>query len=312
MVSARARRDQVDFAVSLGASVRRACALMEVGRSALRYVSRMPARDAELAVELQRISREHAVYGHRFAWALVRRGGWTVNKKRVRRLWRSLGLSRRPTRKWRKLRTGVPRPLAPTGPNQVWAYDFVHDSCANGQKFKALTVVDEWTRECLAIEVGARIDAVRVIGVLEGLFATYGTPAVLRSDNGPEFIAQALRMWAMDRHSEIVTIAPGKPWQNASVESFNSTFREGCLDREWFAHLREARIVIEQWRWEYNHVRPHSSLGYRSPAEIGVEVRAAVRVESRTKAIAVPGRSLEATVEQIETEVHPITSGALS
>jgi putative transposase len=272
----------------------------------------MPARDAELALELTRISREHAVYGHRFAWALVRRGGWKVNRKRVRRLWRALGLTRRATRKWRKVRTGVPRPLTPTGPNQVWAYDFVHDSCANGQKFKALTVVDEWTRECLAIEVDARIDAMRVITVLEGLFTTYGTPAVLRSDNGPEFIAQALRMWALDRHSEIATIAPGKPWQNASVESFNSTFREGCLDREWFAHLREAKIVIEQWRWEYNVQRPHSSLGYRSPAEIGVEARATMNVESRAKEIAAPRASWEAAVEQIETEVHPITIGSLS
>ncbi len=206
----------------------------------------------------------------------------------------------------------MPRPFAPTGPNQVWAYDFVHDSCANGQKVKALTVVDEWTRECLAIEVDARLDAVRVIGVLEGLLAKYGTPAVVRSDNGPEFIAQALRMWALDRHSEVATIAPGKPWQNASVESFNSTFREGCLDREWFAHLREARIVIEQWRWEYNHVRPHSSLGYRSPAEVGVEARAAMSVESRTKAIRVPGASLEAAVEQIAPEVHPTITGSLS
>lgn len=295
-MSARARRDQVDFAVSRGASVRRSCALMQVGRSALRYVSRMPARDAELASELQRISREHAIYGHRFAWALVRRGGWLVNKKRVRRLWRSLGLARRPSRRWKKVRTGVPRPFAPTGPNQVWAYDFVHDSCANGQKFKALTVVDEWTRECLGIEVDARIDAARVVAVLERLFARYGTPAVLRSDNGPEFIAQALRMWALDRHSEVATIAPGKPWQNASVESFNGTFRRGCLDREWFAHLREAKIVIEQWRWEYNHARPHSSLEYRSPADVGAKARAAAGVESGAA----------------EVEVHPITSGTLS
>ena len=285
---------------------------MEVGRSALRYVGRMPARDAELAGELQRISKEHAVYGHRFAWALVRNGGWQVNKKRVRRVWRSLGLSRPAKRKWKKLRTGTPRPFTPTAPSQVWAYDFVHDSCANGQKFKALTVVDEWTRESLAIEVDTRIDAMRVIGVLEGLFARYGTPAVLRSDNGPEFIAHALRMWARDRHSEIATIAPGKPWQNASIESFNSTFREGCLDREWFAHLREARIVIEQWRWEYNHVRPHSSLGYRSPAQVGVEARAAMSVESRQEAIVDPGATLEAAIVRIESEVHPITLGSLS
>ena len=190
----------------------------------------MPARDAELGVELQRISREHAVYGHRFAWALVRRGGWKVNRKRVRRVWRALGLSRRPTRKWKKLRTGVPRPLTPSGPNQVWAYDFVHDSCANGQKFKALTVVDEWTRECLAIEVDARIDAVRVIAVLERSFARYGTPAVLRSDNGPEFISHALARWCRKRRMRIEFIEPGSPWQNGFCESYNGRMREELLN----------------------------------------------------------------------------------
>ncbi len=293
MVSARARRDQVDFAVSQGASVRRACALMRISRSALRYVSTMPRRDAELAEELKRISREHTVYGHRFAWALIRRGGWTVNKKRVRRLWRALGLSRRPHRKTRKIRTGLPRTHAPTGPNQVWAYDFVHDTCANGQTLKALTVVDEWTRESLAIEVDAKLNAARMIAVLERLFAQYGTPQVLRSDNGPEFIAHALSLWAKFKHSEIATIQPGKPWQNGTIESFNGTFRAECLDREWFANLREARIVIEQWRWEYNTKRPHSSLDYRTPAEVGSEARAKAPAAARIEA----------------DEVHPITPG---
>jgi hypothetical protein len=128
----------------------------------------------------------------------------------------------------------------------------------------------------LAIEVAASIDALRVIAVLERLFAQYGTPAVLRSDNGPEFIARALRIWALMNHSEIVTIEPGKPWQNGSSESLNGTLRSECLDREWFANLREAKIVIEQWRWEYNTQRPHSSLGYRTPAEVGTEARAAM------------------------------------
>ena len=312
MVSAQARREQVDFAVSLGASVRRACALMDVSRSALRYVSTMPARDAELATELQRISREHGVYGHRFAWALVRRGGWTVNKKRVRRLWRALGLSRRPHRKTRKIRTGVPRTLTPTGPNQVWAYDFVHDTCANGQKVKALTVVDEWTRESLAVEVDARLDAVRVITVLERLFAKHGTPQVLRSDNGPEFIAHALHIWAMMKHSEIATIEPGKPWQNGSVESSHATLRRECLDAEYFANLREARIVIEQWRWEYNTQRPHSSLGYRTPGEVGAEARAGMKSESRAMPFVDPGATLEAANEEHRVEVHPISTGTLS
>lgn len=312
MVSAQARREQVDFAVSRGATVRRSCALLQVSRSALGYRSRMPARDAVLALELQHLAAAHPRYGHRFAWALLRRGGWCVNRKRVRRLWRALGLSVSRRRKCRKIRSGKPRTLTPTGPNQVWAYDFVHDGCANGQQFKALTIVDEWTRESLAIEVAGSITAEHVIAVLERLFEKYGTPAVLRSDNGPEFIARALRIWALMNHSEIATIEPGKPWQNGSVESFNGTFRGECLDREWFAHLREARIVIEQWRWEYNTQRPHSSLSYRTPAEVGAEARATLSQMSRTMEIVAVRASNEVGFSESSSEVHPITTESLS
>ena len=311
MVSAQARRQQVDFAVSRGRSIRRSCALLRVSRSALAYESRMPARDESLGAALQRIAAAHPRYGHRFAWALLRREGRTVNRKRVRRVWRALGLVVR-KKKYRKIRTGQPRVLAPTGPNQVWAYDFVHDTCANGQKFKALTIKDEWTRECHAIEVATSIDARRVIAVLERLFARYGAPDVLRSDNGPEFIARALKIWARMNHSETVTIDPGKPWQNGSSESFNGTFRAECLDREWFAHGREARIVIEQWRWEYNTKRPHSSLGYRTPAEVGTEDRAAMTHESRAMEIEAQRASREVALTQTGVEVDPITPENLS
>jgi len=311
MVSAQARREQVDYAVGRGRSVRRACALLHVSRSAVGYVSTLPARDVELAGKLEQISAAHAAYGHRFAWALLRRGGSPVNKKRVRRVWRALGLHVR-KKKRRKLRTGQLRVFAPTGVNQVWAYDFVHDTCANGQALKALTVVDEWTRECHAIEVGSSLTAERVIAVLERLFAQYGAPQVLRSDNGPEFIARALRIWALLRHSETATIEPGKPWQNGSVESFNGTFRRECLDAEEFAHLREGRILIEQWRWEYNTQRPHSSLGYRTPAEVGAEARVAMKSESRAIEIVAPGATSEAAAKGNRVEVHPITPGTLS
>ena len=312
MVSAQARREQVDYAVSRGASVRRSCALLEVSRSALEYEPRMPVRDAALAEVLQEISAAHPRYGHRFAWGiLTRQRHWCVNRKRVRRVWRALGLSVR-RKKHRKIRTGQPRLLTPTGPNQVWAYDFVHDTCANGQTFKALTVKDEWTRECHAIEVATSIDAVRVIAVLERLFARYGAPAVLRSDNGPEFIARALRIWALMNHSETVTIEPGKPWQNGSSESLNGTLRAECLDVEWFAHPREAKIVIEQWRWEYNTQRPHSSLSYRTPAAVGAEARAAMAQESKTIEIVALRATCEAALDQTEAEVHPITPESLS
>jgi putative transposase len=311
MVSARARREQVDYAVARGASVRRSCALLQVSRSTLRYVSKMPARDAELAAELSQISAAHGAYGHRLAWGLLVHRKWRVNRKRVRRVWRMLGLHVRRKRR-RKIRTGQARVLAATGPNQVWAYDFTFDSCANGQTLKSLSVVDEWTRECLAIEVATSMTAVRVIEVLERLFKQYGTPQVLRSDNGPEFIARALKIWTLIHHSETATIDPGKPWQNGSVESFHATLRRECLDAELFAHLREAKIVIEQWRWEYNTQRPHSSLRYRMPGEVGAEARAAMKQQSEFIEIVDPVASLETAIENIGVEVHPIRPENLS
>jgi len=254
----------------------------------LSYVSTMPARDAELAAELTGIATAHPAYGHRFAWALLRRGERRVNRKRVRRVWQLLGLHVR-TKKRRKIRTGQARVFAATGPNQVWAYDFTLDRGANGQALKSLSIVDEGTRECHAIEVGSSLTAVRVIAVLERLFAQYGAPQVLRSDNGPESIARALRIWTLFHDSETATIDPGTPWQNGSVENVHATFRRECLDAEEFAHLRGAKIPIEQWRWEYSTQRPHGSLGYRTPAEIRAETRAATK-----------------------SEVHPITPEPLS
>lgn len=280
MVSAQARRQMVDYAVSRGASVRRACALLRVSRSSLGYRSRMAERDAELIGQLEEIAARHHSYGYRFAWALLRRLGQRINRKRVHRVWRWCGFSVRRRRKRKKIRTGKPRVLTPMGPNQVWAYDFVHDRCGNGQALKALTVVDEWTRECLALEVGTSMGAAKVVEVLKGLFTEYGVPQTLRSDNGPEFIARALRIWVLLSGSEVVTIEPGKPWQNGSVESFHNTLRRECLNAEWFANPREARIVLQQYRWEYNTQRPHSSLGYRTPAEVAAESRTVMTQKS--------------------------------
>ena len=270
----------------------------------------MPAWDAELAAELTRISTEHASWGHRMAWGVLHEK-WRVNMKRVRRVWRLLGLHLR-RKKCKKVRTGQQRQFAPSGPNQVWAYDFTFDRCANGQTIKALSVIDEWTRECLAIEVRSSLTAERVIEVLERLFEQYGAPQVLRSDNGPEFIARALRIWALEHRSETATIEPGKPWQNGCVESFHATFRRECLNAESFAHLREAKILIEQWRWEYNTQRPHSSLGYQKPAKVGAEARAAMKSESRATKIVDPEASSKAAIEETRVEVHPITPGSLS
>ena len=149
---------------------------------------------------------------------------------------------------------------------QVWAYDFVFDACANGQQLKCLTVVDEYTRESLAIDVAGSIRSGRVIEVLSQLISTHGAPKILRSDNGPEFVSRALLRWAANENLDMALIDPGKPWQNGTAESFNGKFRDECLSMEWFRNRTEAKVVIEQWRQHYNEVRPHSSLGNQTPA----------------------------------------------
>jgi putative transposase len=154
-----------------------------------------------------------------------------------------------------------------TTANQVWAYDFVCDRCANGQQLKCLTVVDEWTRQCLAIEVAGSIRSQQVIGVMARLVSIHGAPRHLRSDNGPEFVSRAILRWLGSSDIDTALIDPGKPWQNATNESFNDKFRDECLSLEWFRSRAEAMVLIEIWRRHYNEVRPHSSLGYLTPQE---------------------------------------------
>jgi len=269
MVSPAGRRAQVRYAVGRRLSCRRACVLLGVPRSTLDYRVRRAERDARLLTELRRLARRHPRYGYRRIWALLRRAGRGINAKRVYRLWRLGGLTLPRRRPRRKLRTGARvTPLAER-PNAVWTYDFIHDAAGNGRRFKCLTVVDEYTRECLAITVDRSLPARRVLEVLGHLVARYGPPRYLRSDNGPEFIARRIRRWLT--HAGIATayIDPGKPWQNGVGESFHSRFRDECLDREWFHTPQEARVLIEQYRRQYNEARPHSSLGYHTPAEIG-------------------------------------------
>ena len=163
--------------------------------------------------------------------------------------------------------TARSRPQSPTGPNQVWSYDFVFDHCANGQQLKCLTVTDEFTKEGLAIDVDGRIRSARVIEVLSRLVSARGAPDFLRSDNGPEFVSKALLSWVVGQGIGTALIEPGKPWQNGVAESFNGKFRDECLSLEWFRSRPEAKVLIEKWRRHYNEVRPHSSLGYLTPDE---------------------------------------------
>lgn len=267
MVGAQARRAQVKHLRSRGVSCRKACALVKVARSTLEYQSKLQARDAEPTQRLKSFSARYPRLGYRMAREHLRRRGLHMSFQRAHRLWRKAGLQVPPRRRRRRGLKRDPRTLVPTMPNQVWAYDFVHDSCLNGEKLKCLTVIDEFTRESLAIEVRGSIKASNVIQVLSRLIAERGTPTFLRSDNGPEFVATALQDWLRNAGVEAAYIPPGSPWKNGVNESFNGRFRDECLNQEAFSSRSEAAVIIEMFRKHYNQSRPHSALGYLTPAE---------------------------------------------
>jgi putative transposase len=267
MVGVPVRREQVAYARRRGLSQRRSCTLLTVARSALGYQSAKTVRDAPVLARMAALSAQYPRYGYRRIRIFLGRDGFTMSPGRAYRLWRRARLQVPRKRPRKRIATGRPRPKAPTGANQVWSYDFVFDWCANGQQLKCLTVTDEWTKKGLAIEVDGRIRSGRVIEVLARLISEHGAPLYLRSDNGPEFVSRAVLKWILDQGIEIVLIDPGKPWQNGATESFNGKFRDECLSLEWFRSRAEAKVVIEAWRRHYNEVRPHSSLGYLTPAE---------------------------------------------
>jgi len=250
-----------------GLSQRRSCAVIGIGRSSFQYQGK-PDEDGSLLAKLKRIAFRHPRYGYRRAWVLLRRAGEKMNPKKVLRLWRKAGLTlkRRPPRK-RRLGNRVAGPLRAEHPRHVVTYDFMFDRTSEGRRLKILTVVDEFTREALAIAVDHRMTALQVIGVLARSFKSCGWPEYLRSDNGPEFVAEALESWLRNRGVTTHHIDPASPWQNAFGESFNDKVRTECLELELFEDLEEARRVLEGWRRHYNRERPHSSLGYQTPEE---------------------------------------------
>jgi transposase InsO family protein len=253
----------------LALSERRACQVISQPRATQRYVPREVEDEKELVRRMKQLAAAHPRYGYRRIWALLRGEKFAVNKKRVRRLWRREGL-KVPARQRKKRRLGhggnsCTRRSAERM-NQVWSYDFVQDQTSDGRRLKLLTVVDEFTRECLAIEVERSITGQEVIDTLAYLFELRGAPEFVRSDNGPEFIAKAVRSWLKSNGSDTAYIEPGSPWENAYVESFNGKLEDECLDREEFLTLKEAKVIVEDWRLEYNHHRPHSSLNYMTPA----------------------------------------------
>jgi putative transposase len=268
MVSAPGRRRQVAYVQARGLSVRRACALLSVARSSLRYESRLAVRDAPVLGVMRELASQYPRYGYRRIQVFLRRRGHVMSADRTYRLWSLAGLQVPRKRPRRRVAASRPRPLAPGGAGEVWAYDFVFDACANGQQLKCLTIVDEFTKECLAIDVAGSIRSGRVIEVLSKLVSTHGAPKYLRSDNGPEFVARKILRWlTLEARIDTAHIDPGKPWQNGLNESFNGKFRDECLSMEWFKNRLDAKIVIEAWRQHYNEVRPHSSLGQLTPLE---------------------------------------------
>jgi putative transposase len=275
MVSPEARRGMVKLATARGMSQRKACALFSVPRSTLGYSSVLDEKDAPLLDRMAELARANPRYGYRRVRALLSREGHTMSPGRAARLWRKAGLQVPKRRRRRRVPPGQARPTTSTAANHVRAWDIVHDVCANGQRLKCLTVVDEYTRECLAIDVAASIRSERVVAVLARLVAARGAPAFLRSDNGPEFVADVVQRWLEEEGSSTAYIAPGKLWQNGCNESFNGKFRDECLNAEWFPTRREAVVVIEAYRRHYNEARPHGALGYRTPSEFAALERRA-------------------------------------
>ncbi len=227
-------------------------------------------RDRGLVERMIELSRENPRYGYRRVWALLRREGWPVNKKRVHRLWREEGLKvpdrQRKRRRLSDAENSCTRRRA-EHKDHVWSYDFVMDLTEDGRRLKMMPVVDEYTRECLSIDVERSITAEDVVDTLASLFRSRGEPTFIRSDDGPEFIAKAVKRWLDLSGVRTLYIEPGSPWENAYSETFISRFSDEVLKREVFADLLEAKVLVEDYRSYYNHHRPHSALGYQTPAE---------------------------------------------
>ena len=264
------RRVFVEFATGRDLSASRACELVKVSRRRLGYVSR---KNEEDPARIKELAADHPRYGCRRLCQMLRREGRVVNLKRVRRLCREHGLLLRQKRRRKRRGIGIGMPCLAEYPNHVWAYDFVEDRTETGRKLRVLTVADEFTRECVTVEVGYRMNAKFVADTLLRLFAEHGTPRFVRSDNGPEFIAKHLMRTLSGSGVEARHIDPGSPWQNGRNERFNGTLRDECLNLETFHNGDHARALIKLFGRSYNERRPHSSLGYQTPMEFAAAWR---------------------------------------
>ena len=254
-----------------GVSERHACSALGVHRSTIRRPPKKGDNEEVLIQDIIRLAQKYGRYGYRRITALLQVEGWKVNHKRVERIWREQSLKvppKQPKRKRLYLNDGSCIRLRPLYPNHVWSYDFVSDHLSNGKKIRMLTVIDEYTRECLTIRVDYQLKSDDVLDVLSTLFLTKGLPNYIRSDNGSEFTAHSLQKWLKELGVKTAYIEPGSPWENGFNERFNGSLRDECLNLEYFHTLKEARVIIGQWVDEYNHIRPHSSLSYRPPAPL--------------------------------------------
>ncbi|MDP6953312.1 MAG: IS3 family transposase [Alphaproteobacteria bacterium] len=267
LLSPSRRRHCIDLVRDrLGVSERRACRVLGQHRTTQRRVARGRKDEDRLVADMIELARQYGRYGYRRIAALLRQAGWQVNDKRIERLWRQEGLkvpAKQPKKGRLWFNDGSCIRLRPEYPNHVWSYDFVHDRTHDRRVFRTLNLIDEYTRECLMIRVDRKLNSVDVIDVLTDMFILRGPPAFIRSDNGPEFVAEAVREWIAAVGAKTAYIKPGSPWENGYCESFNARFRDELLNGEVFYTLKEAQIIIEQWRKHYNTKRPHSALGYR-------------------------------------------------
>lgn len=269
------------------ASQQRACGLMQIAVSSFRY--RSTRNDEQLRAKLVELARKKPRYGYRLLHALLSASGTRVNHKRVYRVYREAGLMMRRKARKRLVRVGSPRPSL-TATNQEWAIDFVHDATASGQAIRVLSIEDEYTRECLSLEVDSSFASRRVTRALEAILERREKPGAIRCDNGPEFTSRHFVAWCIEKQIELVHIQPGRPQQNGYVESFNGKLRNECLNVSWFENLWDARRKIAAWGKEYNEERPHSSLGYQTPAQYARQLAVS------TGSVPVPGTTPVDTV----------------
>lgn len=273
-----------------------ACRALGLSRSTAYRLPQVCERSRRLRQQIVETSQKHPRYGYRRVNALIERTGEEINEKRTQRVRRQEGLkvSKR-QRKMKRLGTSTALRQQAQRPHQVWSWDFVHDQTESGSSLRLLTLIDEYTRQCLAIYVAWSIRAIDVIKVVEEAMKRYGVPEHIRSDNGTEFIAYKVQDWLQEKDVKTIYIKPGSPWENGHIESFHDKLRDECLNREVFGSLLEAKVVVESWRIEYNQQRPHSSLGYQTPEEFAARARTALRPTA------------SAPSERTQTNINPRT-----